>query len=161
MTLAGCGSKYSTVEAEEQKRQQPDPADQPTESRWDNDSDHGLGDGLMLYRQGNLDAAQLFFEEVVAGNHVHWLAHYYLGLVHCKNKSYGQAIAQLHLSLDQAPRDNRSRALIYVALGECFERNGESGRAEQHYRTALNLHPQSSPAQDGLERLRALTQVDR
>lgn len=112
-----------------------------------------LQDGLILYRQGNHRAARQEFEQTLTIDPQSWLAHYYLGLIDKNDENFESARRQFDLSLQYAPQDKRSRSLVYIATGECWELQLDYGRAKMKYLMARNLHPQSAAAEAGLRRI--------
>ena len=122
------------------------------------ESGKSFSDGLSLYRADELDAAAEYFALAVEIDSTNWQAHYFLGLVYLKQFDGTSAIAALHAALTHAPEASRERALIYLALGELWEQQGDYSRAKLGYHTALNLDPGSSRAQAGLKRLEQLSQ---
>jgi Flp pilus assembly protein TadD len=83
---------------------------------------------------------------------------YYLG--HCRSavNDCAKALEHYRQSLDFAPKDKRSRAMIYLALGICQERTNETARARQSYYMALQLNPGLTEARNGLARLSPLSE---
>lgn len=112
-----------------------------------------LRDGLILYRQNNHPAARQEFEQTLVIDPRSWLAYYYLGLMDKNVENFGSARRQFDLSLKYAPQDKRSRSLVYVAAGECWELQQDYGRARMKFLMAQNLHPQSVAAEAGLRRI--------
>ncbi len=112
-----------------------------------------LTDGQMLFRQEKYGEAVAILRQAVALDPRHWQPYYFLGLVKTQTEEYGVADAFLTTSLDLAPPDNRVRCQVYLALGENCEAQALYGQAVRHYRTALDLHPGSDVARQGLARL--------
>lgn len=112
-----------------------------------------LRDGLILYRQDNHPAARREFEQTLVIDPQSWLAYYYLGLMNKNVEQFDSARRQFDLSLRYAPQDKRSRSLVYVAVGECWELQQDYGRARMKFLMAQNLHPQSAAAEAGLRRI--------
>ena len=112
-----------------------------------------LTDGQMLFRQEKYGEAVTLLRRAVALDPNHWQPYYFLGLVKSQSEEFGVADAFLKTSLELAPKDNRLRCQIYVALGENCEAQALYGHALQHYHAALELHPGSDVARQGLERL--------
>lgn len=112
-----------------------------------------LQDGLILYRQGNHRSARQEFEQTLVIDSQSWLAYYYLGLIDKNDENFESARRQFDLSLQYAPQDKRSRSLVYIAAGECWESQQDYGRARLKFLMAQNLHPQSAAAEAGLRRI--------
>lgn len=115
-------------------------------------------DGLILYRQGDLVHAETKFSQLLNNQPNDWLALYYLG--HCRSAVNDciHALEHYHASLNLAPNDKRSRAMIYLALGVCQEQTKKSAQARQSYHMALKLNPELTEARNGLERLSSLSE---
>jgi Flp pilus assembly protein TadD len=114
---------------------------------------------LILLRQGDLEAADRHFRQAADIDPMDWRSHYYLGLTLIKRERYAGAHQELNTSLSLAPGEKRIRCLIYLAIGECWEKQGNLGQAKLSYITALNLNPDSTPAADGLARVEKLRQT--
>ncbi len=112
-----------------------------------------LGDGISLFRRGELRAAARHFERVKISEPYNWMGHYYLGLIALAQDRWEPAEVDLHRSLKWAPDEPRIRSRIYVALGEAAEGQGRAASAKLSYLTALNLWPDAASAQDALSRL--------
>jgi Tfp pilus assembly protein PilF len=149
--IIGCGKQMTVTRAKLIEGAGPATSVSPA-------SERSFSDGLSLYRADKLDAAAGYFRQAVKADPTNWQAHYFLGLVYRKQFDRTAAVAALHAALTHAPKERRERALIYLALGELWEQQGDLSRAELSYRTALNLHPGSSRAQSGLRRLEQLSQ---
>jgi tetratricopeptide (TPR) repeat protein len=160
LAVAGCSKEYTVVKAHEQAGGASVPATLPDGQSGDEGLSQDLKDGLILYRQGQNARAIDLFEKAIMADNTNWLGHYYLGLALTKETAYQGALRQFRASLKFAA-DNRSRSMVYVAMGETWEAQGELGRAKQNYHTALNLHPESSGAQSGLKRLAEVSQLTR
>ena len=155
--LAGCGKQYKVV-----KTHQKTGEGEIAEKFIDNNSsdvadDRYFHDGLILFRQGQNKRARIQFEKSIDYYQKNWLSYYYLGLIMNKEGIYPEAISQFHLSLKYAPGEKRSRSLIYVAIGESWEYQGEYGKATQNYQMALNLYPESVTAKEGLNQVAELS----
>ncbi len=150
---AGCSQRIQLVKA--RRLDPPQEMDQRDEREPHASSsyDRLIEDGLVLYRRADLKGARRLFERATAIDSTYWLGHYYLGLALTDAGEHAQARADLLSSLDYAPRDKRIRSLIYVALAECWESQGNMGQARLNFLTALNLDPASAPATQGLERV--------
>jgi len=114
-------------------------------------------DGLILYRQDDLINAENKFSQFLEKQPNDWLALYYLG--HCRSaaKDCAQALEHYNNSLNFAPNDKRSRAMIYLSVGVCQEQTNEIAKARQSYHMALQLNPSLTEARNGLERLSPLS----
>lgn len=116
--------------------------------------DSYMSDGQMLYRQGKYAESTAALRTAVALDPDNWQPYYFLGLVKTQTGEFAVAEAFLQESLDLAPTDNRIRCQVYLALGENCESQARYGRAQQHYQTALNIHPDSDAARQGIERIK-------
>lgn len=155
--LAVCGKQYTVVKTH-QKTDAPDKVESfLDEKSSDVADDRYFSDGLILFRQGQNQRARVQFQKSIDFYQNNWLAYYYLGLIMSKEGIYPKAISQFHQSLKYAPGEKRSRSLIYVAIGETWEYQGEYGKATQNYQMALNLYPESVTARDGLNRVAELS----
>jgi len=157
--LGGCGRDYTVVKAEFRETPRSGRDTTPEEWAFREQSSQYVTDGLILFRQGNNVKARQCFQQALETDSASWLAHYCLGLTLSKDESWDNALDHLRSSLEYAPADKRTRSLIHLAMGQIRESQGSYGRARQHYRTALNLHPESSGAVEGLKRLAELSQT--
>jgi len=156
--FVGCAQRITIIKARYKSSESmiSDPKNQPYSSR--PTYDNYLNDGLILFRQGDSRGACRLFECAIDIDSINWRAYYYLGLTLSSEGEYDLARNSFNSSLAQAPNDKRTRSLIYLALAESWEKQGELGQAELNYITALNLYPNSSPATDGLRRIGQLRQ---
>jgi tetratricopeptide (TPR) repeat protein len=161
LLLGGCGRDYTVVKAQPKERHKLDRATPPEELASREQSSQYVTDGLILFRQGDNVKARHCFQQALETDGASWLAHYCLGLVLSKDESWDTALDHLRASLEYAPADKRTRSLIHLAMGQVRESQGSYGQARQHYRTALNLHPESSGAAQGLKRIAELSQTGR
>lgn len=152
MILTGCGRKMTTVKASLVDQ------DNPTVALPASLSEECFENGLSLFRAGQDEAATRFFTQAVAADSTNWKAHYYLGLVYKKRSDQMAAMASLHTALTHAPEHKKDRSLIYLALAELWEQQGNLSRAQLNFRTALNLYPGSTRALAGLSRVERLSQ---
>ncbi len=159
LILGGCGRDYTVVKAKLSERHQSDGNTSSEEMASREQSSQYVTDGLILFRQDNNDKARHCFQQALEADGASWLAHYCLGLTLSKDESWDNALDHLRSSLEYAPPDKRTRSLIHLAMGQVRESQGSYGQARQHYRTALNLHPDSSGAVDGLKRIAELSQT--
>jgi len=146
LLLAGCSRDITVVRAQ----LAPPPAPGAVVDNLPSDD---LRDGLILFRQGQSDQARATFERAIAADSSNWQAYYFLGLIADRQENSDLALALYQRSLHFAPADARSRAQVYLAIAEVYERRDEFGQAELNYRTVLNLHPESDVAQEALDRL--------
>ena len=151
LIIAGCGQQMTVTKANLI-------GESASADSVSSDSERSFKDGLSFYRSDKLEAAAKYFRQAVEVDSTNWQAHYFLGLVYRKQIDGKAALIALHSALTYAPDEGRERALVYLALGELWEQQGDLSRAELSYRTALNLHPGSSRAQSGLRRLEQLSQ---
>ncbi len=142
LILTGCGKQMTITKARLIE-------DRPVNAI----SEDYFSDGLSMFRAQNIESAREYFIMAVAADSTHWRAYYYLGLVYRETYNEPAAITSLHNALTYAPAENKERAMIYLALGELWEQQGDYSRAEMSYRTALNLHAGSTRAMAGLSRL--------
>ena len=152
MILTGCGRKMTTVKAGLVDQ------DSSTVALPTSLSEESFDNGLSLFRAGQDEAATRFFTQAIEADATNWKAHYYLGLVYKKRPAQTAAMASLHTALTHAPEHKKDRSLIYLALGELWEQQGDLSRAQLNFRTALNLHPGSTRAMAGLSRVKRLSQ---
>ena len=155
--LAGCGKQYKVVRTHQKTENREKAESFLDEKSSDVSDDRYFNDGLILYRQGQNKRARIQFEKSINFYQKNWLAYYYLGLIMSKEGVYPKAILQFNQSLKYAPGEKRSRSLIYVAIGESWEYQGEYGKATQNYQMALNLYPESVAAKEGLNRVAELS----
>jgi len=156
--ITGC-SDTEVIKAQLVETERPATSDRQTEAATDltrqqsEEIDRLISDGLILYRQHDYEAAVNEFRSAVAIDPENWRGYYFLGLVKTRQEEYGVADAFLHESLSLAPADKRIRSQIYSAIAANFEDQQLLAQAEQHFRTALKLHPDSFLARRGLERV--------
>ncbi len=152
MVLAGCGRQFTVIKAELQPSKatvgQSESASQVSAELED-----AVREGLILFRQGDLKGALRQFHKAHLMDSADWEPPYYLGLTYYRQEDCRLAVQYLHISLDLAPGEKRTRSLVYAALAETYEALGELGKAELHFRTALNLNPDLDRAASGLHRL--------
>lgn len=150
LLLIGCTRNFTVVKTTPQAML----TDEITRS----DNNDLFQDGLILYRQGDLVHAESKFSQFLQNEPNDWLALYYLG--HCRSsaKDCIAALKHYHKSLNFAPNDKRSRAMIYLAVGVCQEETNETAKARQSYHMALKLNPELTEARNGLERLSPLSE---
>ncbi len=154
--ITGCSRHFTVIRAQ-QKTGNPTVQNTNT-STTERSFEETMREGLILFRQGNMEASQLQFEKAIEQSPYNWRGYYYLGLVLTKKEQYAPASSRLFNSLDYAPEDKRERSLIYVAIAENYEAQGEFGKAELNYHTALNLNPNSQQARNGMLRLKRRAQ---
>ncbi len=159
--VTGCGQRITVVKAK-QDRFASQGSDREKRSSPPNPAyDSYFNDALIVFRQGDYERATTLFGQAISINAESWQAHYYLGLAHCKKQEHDLAQSSFNSCLTCAPDDNRTRSRIYLAMAECWEKQGKLGQAELNYITALNLYPDSSPATAGLERIEQLRRQSR
>ena len=152
LILTGCGRKMTTVKAGLVDQ------DSSTDVLPTSPSDECFDNGLSLFRAGQDEAAARFFAQAIEADSTNWKAHYYLGLVYKKRLTQTAAMASLHVALTHAPEHKKDRSLIYLALAELWEQQGDFSLAQLNFRTALNLYPGSTRALAGLSRVERLSQ---
>jgi len=123
-------------------------------SKAQEDASRHLSDGVAFFRSGKCELARDHLVKSIGLAPSDWMAHYYLGLVEISLVMLPKAEGSLHKALSQAPKDNRTRSRIYVALGQLAQMNGQLGQARLDFQMALNLWPQSAAARLELDRLR-------
>ncbi len=147
--VTGCSSEMTVVKADLVESE----AAATAQPEIDEELEHQIQDGLMLFRQGDFDAAVDAFREATAIDPDDWQPYYFLGLVKSEVGEYQVANAFLREALNLAPSGERVRSRIYFALAENFEYQRQLGRAEQHYRMALKLYPGFAEAEAAMARL--------
>lgn len=156
LIAGGCSRNFTVVKAQpkaqvnQQDRTQYDPDRVPSTT------DEQLHEGLILFREGRYTEAQGLFEQAIAVEPDDWSGYYYLARLMIRQENYAVAIEQLYFALDLVPDEPRTRSNIYRSLAECLELQGQFTKAELHYRTALNLFPESTPAREGLSRMQSV-----
>lgn len=115
--------------------------------------DH-LSDGVASFRAGESEVARECLLKSTSLVPSDWMARYYLGLVEMSLVMLPEAECSLHLALTNAPKENRTRSRIYVALGQLAEMTGRTGQAQLDFQMALNLWPKSAAARLELDRLK-------
>ena len=158
LIAGGCSRNFTVVKAQSKANTNQQGRTQYDPNRVPSAVDEQLHEGLILFREGRYDEAQGLFEEAIAADPDGWSGHYYLARLMIHQKKYDPAIDELYLALDLAPDEPRTRSNIYRSLAECLELQGQFTKAELHYRTALNLFPESTPAREGLSRLQSVHQ---
>jgi len=153
----GCSHNFTVVKAQLGSDQPVSSKNSLADSRQD-DYEKTLHEGLMLFRQGKIYASKKQFEKAVSQSPENWRGHYYLGLALTRLEKYTPASTSLYTSLDLATSNKRERSLIYLAIAKNFEAQGEYGKAELNYITALNLNPDSQQAREGVLRLKRRAQ---
>jgi len=158
LITSGCSRNFTVVKTQPKVQD-----DQPGRTQYDPDrvpsaAEEQLHEGLILFRGGNTKEARQMFEQAIVADPDGWSGHYYLARLMIRQEQYRDAIDELYLGLDLAPDEPRTRSNIYRSLAECLELQGQYTQAELHYRTALNLFPESTPAREGLSRLQSVRQ---
>jgi len=158
--IAGsCSRNFTVVKAQPEAKGHQKRRTQYDPNRVPSAVDEKLHEGLILFRAGHYSEAQELFEQVIAADPSGWSGHYYLARLMIHLERYTPAIDELYLALDLAPDKPRTRSNIYRSLAECLELQGNFTKAELHYRTALDLFPESTPAREGLSRLQSFHQA--
>lgn len=154
--LAGCSHNMRRVKAEL--------ADSPVPVNNNRtvlkvESDY-LTAAIKLYNNQLYDSALTIINNEYQINSKDWRVNYYLGLIQTRKNNFTESESYLFKSLKFAQNESKTRADIYVALGENYEFQGKLGKAKQHYHTALNLDPQSQTASEALKRVNAYSQYN-
>jgi protein O-mannosyl-transferase len=102
--------------------------------------------GGALAQKGDLDAAQLQFNESLRINPNFATTHYNLGLTLADKGDLDGAIQHLQVALQMTPNDAKTHYGLAVALF----RKGEVDAAMQHYQAALLISPNDAKAHYGL-----------
>jgi tetratricopeptide (TPR) repeat protein len=105
--------------------------------------------GSALARQGNYQAAVIFFERAVRGSPYSPEMHYNLGLAYTFLGRYPEAVTHLEYAVQAAP----SVSEAHYQLGVAKELLGNRDAAAIHYRRTLELSPHDPDAMDALQRL--------
>ncbi|MEW5994035.1 MAG: hypothetical protein AB1744_06530 [Candidatus Zixiibacteriota bacterium] len=149
----GCTQQVDVIKTRYRPAEQPQPADRTAQSSADSLFQRTLDEGLRLLQQDSLMEAGLCFDRALAIDSSQWMPYYYLAGIDAEKENYSKARAHLFSSLEKAPVDKQVRSLIYSALAESWESEGNLGRAHLDFLTALNLDPNSKRASEGLDRI--------
>jgi tetratricopeptide (TPR) repeat protein len=93
--------------------------------------------GGIYYRRGMYETAIPFYEKVIRGNPKHYQGHYWLAMSFWKLERYHAAINTLEEVIQFLPTFKDALNL----MGECYERIGESAKAEHCYLKAISTDP--------------------
>jgi tetratricopeptide (TPR) repeat protein len=93
--------------------------------------------GGLYYRRGMYETAIPFYEKVIRGNPKHYQGHYWLAMSFWKLQRYHAAINTLEEVIHFLPTFKDALNL----MGECYERIGESAKAEHCYLKAIRSDP--------------------
>jgi tetratricopeptide (TPR) repeat protein len=108
---------------------------------------------MSLYYQGRLDSAARGFRGTLTADSSFWGSYYYLGLINKDLGFYKTAINRFAKAIKLPVKNAALRSNIYLSMGECWELLGELPDAKMHYRAAINLNLESSPAKAGYKRV--------
>jgi len=93
--------------------------------------------GGLYYRRGMYETGIHFYEKVIRGNPKHYQGHYWLAMSYWKLERYHAAINTLEEVIQFLPTFKDALNL----MGECYERIGESAKAEHCYLKAISTDP--------------------
>ena len=155
LLVLACGRQMTVIEAQYRQTTPSKIITAEPKPSVNEDSNTAFQTGLSLLRSGHFARARDSFQSAVASDFRNWKAHYYLGLALGQLDNSEQALVALHNGLKLAPKDDRARSRIYVALAEVHEDTGQVGKAKLNFTMALNLWPESIDARSGLQRLDA------
>ena len=119
-----------------------------------------LSQAKELYGRGSLDSCLTIVDRELSLNPDRWQAYYLKGMIQTERDEFEQSLETLRMALRHCPNTATDRSLVYVALGNCYERSGQTARAQQSFITAFNLDPLSEQARSGIERLKPLTSLE-
>jgi len=102
--------------------------------------------GGIFYRRGMHESAAPFYEKVIRINPKHYQGHYWLAMCCWKLKRYYAAINTLEEVIEFLPTFKDALNL----MGECYERIGESAKAEHYYLKAISTSPDGIVIHGGL-----------
>jgi tetratricopeptide (TPR) repeat protein len=102
--------------------------------------------GGIYYRRGMYETAIPFYEKVIRGNPKHYQGHYWLAMSFWKLQRYHAAINTLEEVIQFLPTFKDALNL----MGECYERIGESAKAEHCYLKAISTDPNGIIIHGGL-----------
>jgi len=114
---------------------------------------------LAMYKQEKWDSCRASLEDMLATNPARWRVLYLLALVDYESEEYVRSERNLISALRFTGSNKNNRALIYLALGNSLQQQGQNAQSKQHFLTALKLDPTCTHARAGLERLTAHTSV--
>jgi tetratricopeptide (TPR) repeat protein len=93
--------------------------------------------GGVYYRRGMFEKAIVFYERVISLNAKHYHGHYWLAMCYWKLQRYYAAINTLEEVIELLPTFKDALNLI----GECYERIGETSKAEHYFLKAIGAGP--------------------
>jgi tetratricopeptide (TPR) repeat protein len=93
--------------------------------------------GGLYYRKGIFNKAIPYYEKVIRANAKHYQGHYWLAMCYWKLDRYYAAINTLEEVIETLPTFKDALNL----MGECYERIGESAKAEHYYLKAIGADP--------------------
>src|SRR3972149_11926149 len=93
--------------------------------------------GGLHYRRGMFETAIPYYEKVIRTNPKHYQGHYWLAMCFWKLERYHAAINTLEEVIQFLPTFKDALNL----MGECYERIGESAKAEHCYLKAIGTDP--------------------
>lgn len=98
--------------------------------------------GLQLFREKNYADAEAQFTEALKLRPDFALAANNLGFVYYRQQKYAEAARWFENTIKADP----SRAVAYLNLGDAYARSGDAKKAQQAYRTYLELAPTGAAA---------------
>jgi tetratricopeptide (TPR) repeat protein len=93
--------------------------------------------GGLYYRRGMFETAIPYYEKVIRANPKHYQGHYWLAMCFWKLQRYHAAINTLEEVIQFLPTFKDALNL----MGECYEKIGESAKAEHCYLKAISADP--------------------
>src|SRR5512139_4087974 len=93
--------------------------------------------GGLYYRRALYEAAIPYYEKVIRANPKHYQGHYWLAMCFWKMERFHAAINTLEEVIQFLPTFKDALNL----MGECYERIGESAKAEHCYLKAISTDP--------------------
>lgn len=103
-------------------------------------SEELIGRAVALMDNGSVGTAISVLNGVLEREPDNMVARYELGCAHYINENMPRAIEELTKIVDKW-KDNE---LVYNLLGNAYDMNGESGKAEETYKKGLELFPKSA-----------------
>lgn len=102
--------------------------------------------GGIYFRSRRFEKAVPYYEKVIRINPRHYQGHYWLAVCYLQLQRYYAAIHTLEDVVESLPTFKDALNL----LGECYERVGETAKAEHYYLKAISVDPEVRILQAGL-----------
>ena len=112
-----------------------------------------LASGRAALQKREYEKAIRTLKKAVSENPSGWEAYFYLGEAYLGAEEHDLARKMFDGALAGAGKNNRVRSDIYCGIARAWELQGELGKAELNFRTAINLNPESPTASSALLRL--------